>query len=312
MSFEEDVAKAHALLQAQAEAEKQAEEHLPDPELAAAVAQALVAVRKENPLVGSITNAVTLDFVANAQLAIGGSAAMVYLGEEGQALAEVGNALYINMGTLLPLHEEAIPAAARIAHETNTPWVLDPVGIGIGGMRGRILLELAACKPTIIRGNASEIIALASLWAVPMTTGALEHSKRGLVRGVDSTDQVDDALVAACALAQFTGGAVMVSGKQDAVCDATHIVRVFGGSALMSKVTGFGCSLGGVAAVFAGVADPFVAAVTASCSYKKAGTRAATRSSGPGTFKAAFLDALYTLDSAEIAERISSVDTLEC
>ena len=302
MSFEEDVAKAHALLQAQAEAEKQDQAQIADPELASAVAQALVEVRKQNPLVASITNAVTMDFVANAQLAIGGSAAMVYIGEEGQALTDIGSALYINMGTLLPLHEEAIPAAARVAHETNTPWVLDPVGIGIGGMRGRILLDLAACKPTIIRGNASEIIALASLWAVPMTTGALEHSKRGLVRGVDSTDQVDDAIAAACAL--------VVSGKHDAVCDATRVVRVFGGSALMSKVTGFGCSLGGVAAVFAGVADPFVAAVAASCAYKKAGTRAATRSSGPGTFKAAFLDSLYSLDSSEIAERITSIDNV--
>ncbi len=310
MSFEEDVAKAHALLQAQAQAEQQAEEELPDAELAAAVAEALVQVRKQNPLVGSITNAVTMEFVANAQLAIGGSAAMVYLGEEGQAMAEMGHALYINMGTLLPLHEEAIPAAARIAHETKTPWVLDPVGIGIGGMRGRILLELAACKPSIIRGNASEIIALASLWAVPMTTGAGEHSRRGLVRGVDSTDQVEDAIAAACALARFTGGAVMISGKQDVVCDAERVVRIFGGSALMSKVTGFGCSLGGVAAVFAGVADPLVAAVAASCSYKKAGTRAATRSSGPGTFKAAFLDALYTLDSGEIAERITAVESV--
>lgn len=310
MSFEEDVAKAHALLQAQAEAEKQDQAQIADPELASAVAQALVEVRKQNPLVASITNAVTMDFVANAQLAIGGSAAMVYIGEEGQALTDIGSALYINMGTLLPLHEEAIPAAARVAHETNTPWVLDPVGIGIGGMRGRILLDLAACKPTIIRGNASEIIALASLWAVPMTTGALEHSKRGLVRGVDSTDQVDDAIAAACALARFTGGAVMVSGKLDAVCDATRVVRVFGGGALMSKVTGFGCSLGGVAAVFAGVADPFVAAVAASCAYKKAGTRAATRSSGPGTFKAAFLDSLYSLDSSEIAERITSIDNV--
>lgn len=310
MSFEEDVAKAHALLQAQAEAEKQDQAQIADPELASAVAQALVEVRKQNPLVASITNAVTMDFVANAQLAIGGSAAMVYIGEEGQALTDIGSALYINMGTLLPLHEEAIPAAARVAHETNTPWVLDPVGIGIGGMRGRILLDLAACKPTIIRGNASEIIALASLWAVPMTTGAFEHSKRGLVRGVDSTDQVDDAIAAACALARFTGGAVMVSGKLDAVCDATRVVRVFGGSALMSKVTGFGCSLGGVAAVFAGVADPFVAAVAASCAYKKAGTRAATRSSGPGTFKAAFLDSLYSLDSSEIAERITSIDNV--
>ncbi|MDR2934301.1 MAG: hydroxyethylthiazole kinase, partial [Candidatus Adiutrix sp.] len=42
------------------------------------------AVRRTNPLAGSITNSVTINFVANAQLAVGGSAAMVYLPEEGE------------------------------------------------------------------------------------------------------------------------------------------------------------------------------------------------------------------------------------
>ena len=58
-------------------------------------------------MVGSITNMVTINFVANVQLALGGSAAMVYLSEEGEFLAKAGGAMYINVGTLLPIHEEA-------------------------------------------------------------------------------------------------------------------------------------------------------------------------------------------------------------
>ena len=34
-------------------------------------------VKAENPMAGSITNSVTINFVANAQLAIGGSAAKI-------------------------------------------------------------------------------------------------------------------------------------------------------------------------------------------------------------------------------------------
>ena len=52
--------------------------------LAAEIAEAVEAVRKNNPMAGSITNTVTIDFVANAQLAVGGSAAMVYLPDEGE------------------------------------------------------------------------------------------------------------------------------------------------------------------------------------------------------------------------------------
>ena len=47
------------------------------------IVQAVERVKRTNPMVGSITNMVTINFVANAQLALGGSAAMVYLSEEG-------------------------------------------------------------------------------------------------------------------------------------------------------------------------------------------------------------------------------------
>lgn len=63
--------------------------------------KAVEEIRATNPMAGSITNTVTIDFVANAQLAVGGSAAMVYLPDEGEALgcrrrrhlSEHGNAL---------------------------------------------------------------------------------------------------------------------------------------------------------------------------------------------------------------------------
>ncbi len=69
----------------------------------------------------------------------------------------------------------------------------------------------------------------------------------------------------------------------------------------MEKVTGFGCSLGGVAAVYAAVASPFVAALTATAAYNLAGTRAAKRAQAPGSFQVAFLDELYEASAADIA-----------
>ena len=66
------------------------------------VVKAVEEIRATNPMAGSITNTVTIDFVANAQLAVGGSAAMVYLPDEGEALVAGGGAIYLNMGTPLP------------------------------------------------------------------------------------------------------------------------------------------------------------------------------------------------------------------
>lgn len=175
-------------------------------QLKSGIIEAVEKVRSENPLAGSVTNGVTMDFVANAQLAVGGSAAMVYLPDEGEFLVAAGGAVYLNMGTLLPIYRETLPRTAAAAFSNGKPWVLDPVGIGIGQLRTDLLQELKQYKPSIVRGNASEIIALASLWGIE--TNACESSRP---RGVDTTDTVESARDAAVALARFTGGAVAVS-----------------------------------------------------------------------------------------------------
>ena len=164
------------------------------------VVKAVEEIRATNPMAGSITNTVTIDFVANAQLAVGGSAAMVYLPDEGEALVAGGGAIYLNMGTLFPIYEQTIPRAAKAAHDAGKPWVLDPVGLGIGSLRTQLVNELKQYKPAIVRGNASEIIALAGLWGLEGEAADLSR-----VRGVDTTDTVDAARGAAVALARYTG-----------------------------------------------------------------------------------------------------------
>ena len=134
---------------------------LTEKELRTQAAAAVTAVHETTPLAGSITNFVTIDFVANAQLAVGGSAAMVYLPDEGTALAIAGQSMYINVGTLLPVHERTVPAAMVQLHRSAKPWVLDPVAVGLGELRTKLLSTARNCPPAIIRGNASEIIALA-------------------------------------------------------------------------------------------------------------------------------------------------------
>ena len=103
------------------------------------VVKAVEEIRATNPMAGSITNTVTIDFVANAQLAVGGSAAMVYLPDEGEALVAGGGAIYLNMGTLFPIYKQTIPRAAKAAHDAGKPWVLDPVGLGIGSLRTQLV-----------------------------------------------------------------------------------------------------------------------------------------------------------------------------
>jgi hydroxyethylthiazole kinase len=271
-------------------------------EISAAVAKAAQLAKASNPLTPSITNTVTINFVANAQLAVGGSAAMVYLPDEGAAMAKIGAAMYINVGTLFPIYEDTLPLTAAALHDDGKPWVLDPVAIGMGKMRTDLLLKFKPYKPTIIRGNASEIIALAGLW------GLEGGSHTSEVRGVDSTDGVYAATSAAIALAKWTGGAVAVSGEDDLITDGRQVVLSKGGSDMMPSITGTGCSLGGVMAVYAAVASPFIAAITGAAIYNLAGKRAAAYVKGTGSFQAAFIDELYVATPEDIAQNPFTIE----
>lgn len=265
-------------------------------ELQRQVAAAVRAAKETNPMAGSITNTVTVNFVANAQIAVGGSAAMVYLPDEGEFLAQAGGATYINVGTLLPIYEETLPRTAKKLAELGKPWVLDPVAIGIGQLRTQLLEQMKPCKPSVIRGNASEIIALANLWEVAGDGGESQ------VRGVDTTQAVDEAREAAVALAHYTGGAVAVSGEVDLVTDGKVVACSHGGSHFMAKITGSGCSLGGVCAVYACTAEtPLAAALAGVNVYNLAGARAEARTDAPGSFQTAFLDELYKATPEDVA-----------
>lgn len=274
-------------------------------EVQSQIVETVETVRNTNPMAGSITNTVTINFVANAQLAIGGAAAMVYFPDEGEFLANAGGATYINVGTLLPIYEETLPYVAKVLYEEKKPWVLDPVAVGIGNLRTKILKGFKEYKPNIIRGNASEIIALAGLWELDGGTKVSE------VRGVDSTNLVDEAKKAAIELARWTGGAVAVSGEVDLITDGENLAYSYGGSHFMEKITGAGCSLGGVMAVYLTSTSPFIAALAGTQVYNVAGRRAEESVEGTGSFQVHFLDELYKATPTEIANNLFEVEEIQ-
>lgn len=260
------------------------------------IKQSVIDLRSKKPLVPSITNTVTINLVANTQLAVGASAAMIYLPDEGEFIATAGESVYINLGTLFPIHSETLIRTAKTLNKLNKPWVLDPVAIGIGELRTDIIKKYKEYKPSIIRGNASEIIALAKIWELTETPNT-----KGPV-GVDSTDNVSDAQNAAIQLAKYTKGAVAVSGEEDLITDGTLVITSMGGSHFMEKITGAGCSLGGVCAAYSTVTTPLIAALTATQHYNFAGKQAELKTKAPGSFQVEFIDQLYIATPEDIAE----------
>lgn len=242
----------------------------------------LAALRRRVPLTHCLTNTVASGFTANVLLAAGASPAMVIAVEEAGAFAAVADSVLINTGTITKASAAAMDCAAAAAAQAGRPWVLDPVAAGVLPWRTGIAASLLRHRPAVIRGNASEILALA---------GA-----DGGGRGVDSTASSADALSAAQELAARTGAVVAVSGAVDYVTDGAEVVEIAGGDPLMTRVVGTGCALGALIAAFLGAgAAPIRAAVAASAVFARAGEQAAAWARGPGSFAPAFLDELWLL-----------------
>ncbi|UCN13288.1 hydroxyethylthiazole kinase [Cellulomonas iranensis] len=262
----------------------------PPDDLAAAAAAALAAVRERTPLVQCLTNEVTTNLVANALLALGASPAMAAVPGEAQELAGVAGAVLVNLGTPGPDQRACVAPTVAAAAGAGVPWVLDPVAVGVLSVRTRLAAALLVERPAVVRGNASEVRALAG------------HASGG--RGVDALDGVDAAVDAAVAVAALTGGVVAVSGAVDLVTDGAATVRLAVGDPLLTAITGAGCALGGLVAAFAAVTDPLTAAVGASTALGAAAERAARDAHGPASFQVALVDELYRLTPDALGARV--------
>lgn len=254
----------------------------PHPEVVADLA----ALRAAVPLTHCITNVVVSNFTANVLLAIGASPAMVHEPAEVADLVPAAGGLLINLGTITTTEADAARIAVRTAREHHVPWVLDPVAVGPLRMRTELARELVAKHPSVIRANPSEVLALAG------TTGG------PAARGVDATQGPEAALDAGRELAERTGAVVAISGPVDhIVAPGGDVVLVPGGDALLTRVTGTGCALGGlVAAMLAVAPSPLRAAVAAHAVLAAAAERASSSARGPGTFAVGLLDELSRIE----------------
>lgn len=248
------------------------------------------AVREGGPLVHNIANYVAMDLAANVLLAAGASPVMAHALDEVADLAAIAGAVTVNMGTLDRPWVESMQALARAARAAGTPWVFDPVGAGATPYRTATAAQLIVQQPAVVRGNASEIIAV---------TGGSGG------KGVDATHATAAALEAAQTLARRTGGVVAVTGAIDYVTDGVRTAECHNGDPMMAKVTATGCGLTCLIGAFvAATGDAYSGTVHAIAAYGIAGEIAAETAAGPGSFRVGLLDALHNLDEAQIDRRL--------
>jgi len=259
---------------------------------------AVRAIREKAPVVHSITNYVVMNSTAGALLALGASPVMAHAEEEMEEMVGIASALVINIGTLSPAWVRAMFRAAESARKRRIPIVLDPVGAGATSYRTRTARELIkAVPPDIIRGNASEIMAL------------LDSNAK--TKGVDSSASSDAAVDLGRTLHAECGAVICISGETDYTISSTGVIRGRNGHIMMTRVTGLGCTASALCGAFAAVTpDPALAAAEAMAVMGIAGEIAVAGAAGPGSLQVRFIDALYCL-SADDIERLLKLEAEE-
>lgn len=252
----------------------------------------LADVRARKPLVHQITNYVTANDCANAVLALGGSPVMADDPDEVCEVVAPASALVLNLGTLNSRTIQSMLLAGHEANRRGIPVILDPVGAGATSLRTATARQLAAAlRPAVVRGNLSEIMALAGL---PART-----------RGVDSDDDQTEAQQVARQLAARLSSVVAVTGAQDVVSDGQETWLVSNGHPWLARITGSGCMLSALIGACCGVThDHLSAALAGVVAMGLAGEQAAAAAAafGLGSFRVALLDRLSQLSPQRLQE----------
>lgn len=248
-------------------------------------------IREKVPLVHCITNYVTVNDVANAILAIGGSPVMADDIGEVAEIVSISNALVINIGTLNERTANSMEKAGVTANAKNIPVILDPVGAGVSTLRNKTVQRLLEkIQFAAIRGNLSEM--------------AFCAGKNSAARGVDSKDENFSAAEIAKTISEKYSCVAIITGAVDTIYFEKNFAQIKNGVSAMRKITGTGCMLSGIlGAYFGAVEDKFSAAVNAVAAFGIAGEIAAEKSFGTGSLRVGIIDALSNLDDETISAR---------
>ena len=261
----------------------------------------LKSIKEKNALTHCITNSVTINDCANAVLAIGASPFMAEDAEELEEVVAIADVLVINIGKLSKDQIESMNISAQTANKTNTPIILDPVGVGVTELRNKTTMNLIEnYNITAIRGNISEIKAIAKL------TGVLKESNTAKGVDVNIDDIITEENLKAngdliCELAKKLNTVILASGPLDILSDGETTVVIDNGDDMMPLITGSGCMLSSIVGSCIGGSNPFEGSLVAILAMNIAGEKARAKvdanDEGTGSFRAYLIDYLFKTDS---------------
>lgn len=266
-------------------------------ELLNKIEKTLTQIKEKNPLTHCITNSVTINDCANAVLAIGGSPFMAEDAEELAEVVTIADALVINIGKLSKEQIKSMNVSAKVANETDTPIILDPVGVGVTELRNKTTLDLINnYNLAAIRGNISEIKSIAKL------VGVIDENNTAKGVDVNIDDIITEENLSANGeiikeLANKLNTTILASGPIDILSDGTTTIAIDNGDDMMPLITGSGCMLSSIVGSCIGGSAPLegtlIAILAMNLAGEKARAKVEEKDEGTGSFRTYLIDYLY-------------------
>lgn len=249
-------------------------------------------LKERHPLIHCITNPISINQCANAVLAVGARPMMAEHPEEVSVITANAGAVLLNMGNLTDVRKESIRISAKEANQNGIPFVLDVCGAScLPSRRDYALSLIREAKPTVIKGNYSEIMALCNP----------DYRSSGVdAEGVS----LESAKEAARTLAKCFQTTVLASGSIDLITDGRRIICCYNGTPQLASITGTGCMQGALCAAYLAVAD------TALCAAEAAGVmlgvcgQLAQTDKGSGSFAVNLMDELSSITDDTLSDMI--------
>ena len=266
--------------------------------------ETLSQIKEKNPLTHCITNSVTINDCANAVLAIGGSPFMAEDAEELEEVVTIADALVINIGKLSKEQIKSMNVSAKVANETNTPIILDPVGVGVTELRNKTTMDLINnYNMAAIRGNITEIKSIAKL------VGVIDENNTAKGVDVNIDDIITEENLAANGeiireLAEKLDTTILASGPIDILSDGKTTIAIDNGDDMMPLITGSGCMLSSIVGSCIGGSAPLEGSLVAILAMNLAGEKARAKvdekDEGTGSFRAYLIDYLYKTNAESL------------
>ena len=166
--------------------------------------------------------------------------------EELEEVVTIADALVINIGKLSKEQINSMNVSAKVANETDTPIILDPVGVGVTELRNKTTMDLINnYNMAAIRGNITEIKSIAKL------VGVIDENNTAKGVDVNIDDIITEENLSANGeiireLAEKLDTTILASGPIDILSDGKTTIAIDNGDDMMPLITGSGCMLSSI------------------------------------------------------------------